>query len=757
MLINAENRYQRQDIHPASARPPEDGVSADLLAVRAELASGSMRRLGMQNLDLDSDLQLLTGEDALWVVLRWRGRAGAALRAAHCPGGIQRFSTRRTKDGWVIRLSSLFGIQQTMVVLVSTNPLLLRVTTHLTPSLPLRPVRSPRDLYLLGPGDDPLAAGGRVEAAQRGLNSGLCFFRLDNLGPGFGLYFQNLTALNDYFRMTGTTPDTAVGGRWPELGYRAPETKAGPLPTASTVTLSDAFLGLDRNTGADEPDMALSFLRLLAATVRQLDMAGPDFRDWPARAGKTLRDLEEAPEASERHFGHRYIRPYTNAEPPDSMVQNALISGLDDYARWRGEPVPLRAELSAGLDRFHDRHLGMLRRYLPDVGDQKNANAVDSWYLYHPLLNLGQLAVAGDDRARRLFMRALRYAIRAARHFRYRWPIHFDARDFRVIEAARGDGYGQTDVGGLYACVMLLAHELTGDRCCLEEAAKAVDAARGLGFNLNYQANLTAWGAAACAGLWRATGQADYLHQSYMYLASFLHNCCIWESDIGHARHYRNFLGATALHDASYMAIYECSDSFRAFRQYLHDGDTALDPDARMLVAEYCRHALDRAWFYYPDALPINALADTQRNGHIDHHRSFPLEDLYLDGRPAGAVGQEVYGAGAAFIFTAHAFHRLHDASFTLFCDHFLSRFQTGEDHSISFHLLGGQDRRARLRLIADPGRTLPTLTVLAGDGTPVQPGDAGDGYVEFTIPACGRIAIAWATDAREKQEEAAL
>ncbi|MBP7334880.1 hypothetical protein [Niveispirillum sp.] len=756
MLIETADRYGKQDTHPATTRPPEEGVSADLLSLRAELAAGDMRLLGMQDLDMDSDLQVLSGKDALWVVLRSRGRAGAALRAAHCPGGIQRLSTRRTRDGWVIALSTLFGAQQTTVAVVCPTPLLLRVTTRLTPSLPLRPARSPRDLYLLGPGDDPMAAGGRVEAAQRGMNGGLCFFRLDNLGPGFGLYFQNLTALNDYFRQTGTKPDTVVGGHWPELGYRAPETRTGPLTTAVTLTLSDAFLGLDRNAGADEGDMALSFLRLLAATVRQLDGPPPTFRDWPSRARWTLDDLDQAPEATEMHFGHRYIRPYTNAEPPDSMVQNAVIAALDDYARWRGEAVPLRAELAAGLEQFHDKRLSMFRRYLPDVGQQKNADTVDSWYLYHPLLTLGQLAVAGDDQARRLFTRSLRYAIRAARHFGYRWPIHFDARDFSVVTATREDGYGQTDVGGLYACVMLLAHELTGDRCCLDEAAKAVDAARGLGFNLNYQANLTAWGAAACAGLWRATGRDDYLRQSYVYLASFLHNCCLWESEIGHARHYRNFLGVTALHNASYMAIYECSDSFRAFRQYLQDGNTALDPDARMLAAEFCRHALDRAWFYYPDALPTDALADKQRNGHIDRNRSFPLEDLYLDGRPAGEVGQEIYGAGAAFIFAAHAFHRLDDAPFTLFCDHFLSRLQSGEDHSVSFHLLGGQDRRALLRLISNDGRELPVITILAGDGTPVQPGNTGDGYSEFTIPACGRIAIAWATDTHPTEKEAA-
>jgi hypothetical protein len=147
--------------------------------------------------------------------------------------------------------------------------------------------------------------------------------------------------------------------------------------------------------------------------------------------------------------------------------------------------------------------------------------------------------------------------------------------------------------------------------------------------------------------------RAVYLEQSYVYLGSFFHNCEIWESELELAEHYRNFLGATCLQDAPYMAIYECFDSFAAFERYLNDSGPDLEPAARMLIAEYCKYALDRAWYYYPDALPPEAISPEQRetNGHVDRKLSFPLEDLYPDGQLAGQVGQEIYGAGAAFIF----------------------------------------------------------------------------------------------------------
>jgi hypothetical protein len=155
--------------------------------------------------------------------------------------------------------------------------------------------------------------------------------------------------------------------------------------------------------------------------------------------------------------------------------------------------------------------------------------------------------------------------------------------------------------------------------------------------------------------LWSITNDETYLRQSYVYQASFFHNTVIWEAEIEHACHYRNFLGVTALHDAPYMAMNECFDSFAAFERYLKDSGPDLDPAARLLLCEYCRHALDRAWFYYPDALPAEAIASEQgeHNGHVDRTLSFPLEGLYVDGQPAGQVGQEIYGCGGAFVSPA--------------------------------------------------------------------------------------------------------
>lgn len=756
--------------HTPVASERDAGVSPEVLLLRHELRSGRMRQLGTLALG-ELAIEVRAGHDAIWLIVRREGRGGLAQRAAYLPAGCGdvRVTRRRAGEAMRIRARSAIGVHRIAVRLTEGAIPVLRVTTSLEPAAPLLPSFVPRDLYPLGARDDPSDAQGRVEAAQRGLNSGAIYFRVEKPAFGSVLYFQNLSALNPFFRATGTKPDGAVGGVWPELGYLLPTPAqqglppCDPLPAGEETVLSDALLAFHREAAGREQDMSRRYLSLLGATVAAIDMPRCDFHDWPERAERTLEDLSRSPKASIRHYGHLYLHPYTSAEYPDSMVQLSVLAAIRDYEVWSGHKVKLGAELAAGLGKFYDPRLKTLRRYLPNVGKDKDRFAVDSWYLYHPLSQLGRLAIDGDAQARTLFDRSIGYGIKAARHFGYKWPIQYDVRNFKVLQESRDDcGHGQTDVGGIYAYVMLQAFELSDEKSFLDEAHAAIDAAEGMRFELNYQANLTAWGAAACMRLWRITDEETYLRQSYVYLASFFHNCAIWESGIGHARHYRNFLGATALHDAPYMALYECFDSFAAFERYLKDSGPDLDPAVRFLLSEYCRYALDRAWFYYPDSLPPDALSPKQRegNGHVDAALSFPVEDLYVDGQPAGQVGQEVYGSGAAFVYASRCFHKVANAPFTLFCDHFLLASERPADRALSFQLGGSQGRFAQLELLRAGAERLPAFTVAAADGTRIRPVRRTPDRVSYQVPADGHFTLAWdgtkrgrARSKRSKQE----
>lgn len=727
-------------------------ASAATISLSAELASG-MRRISEIELG-DRTVEVAAGQDSVWAIVRRAGRGGLALRIAHCGGSCKKVAKQRPRRDELLRLKveSAIGTQTVIIRSDDISLLLLRVTTTLTPAIPLLVPYFPRDLYPLGVNDDPMTSVGRVEAAQRGLNTGLCYFHLDEPAFGSVLYFQNFTALNEYFAATDTKPDGAVGGEWPELGYlppTPPQSGTPPtnaIPAGHSTTMSDTILVFHDEAASSEQGSARRFLQLLGAAYRQLEPPETQYRDWVARADRTLQDLQTAPEATIRHYGHTYLHPYTAAEYPDVMVQMAIISPLRNYADWTRRPIPFCKALENSLVKFHDRELKTMRRYLPNVGKDKDKLAVDSWYLYHPLLNLGHLALAGDERANRLFNGSLDFAVKAARHFDYAWPIQFKIDSFDVIvEARNDDGLGQTDVGGIYAYVMVQAYELTGEQEYLIEARKAIDAARDMRFELNYQANLTAWGAAACMRLWRITDAEYYLHQGYVYLASFLHNCVIWESEIANAAHYKVFLGATCLHDAPYMAIFECFDSFAAFEQYLKDSGPDLDPAARLLISEYCKYALDRAWYYYPDALPADALAiDGIRNGHIDSKLSFPVEDLYVDGQPAGQVGQEVYGAGAPFVFASRSFHNVEGAPFRIFCDHFPVTNERTSERSLTFGLDGGHAREAVFTLVRLTRGSLAKVGLRSIGGEAIRPHRRGRDLVEYRVPASGEVSLRW-------------
>ena len=735
---------------PISERNAVPGASLCVLTLREELKGKRMRTIGQFDL-AGRAVTVALGRDSLWAIIR-RDGARLAVRTAYAPGGLKA-RRLRAKPGEVLRvgLTSAIGRHVVSFTPVTDELPLIRITTRLIPAEDLLVPHLPRDLYPLGPNDDPLDARGNVEAAQRGLNSGLLYWRIDGDTPGSLLYMQNLTALNPYYNATNTKPDGAVGGEWPELGYLPPTPPqsgtppVNPLRKGEEVTLSDALIVFHKDAPESETHSARLFLQMLGSAYRLLDKPRSEFRDWPDRAERTLHDIATAPAATIEHYGHTYIHPYTDAEYPDSMVQVTLLSSIHDYGKWLGKDVPMRARLAAGLDRFFDPRLGSIRRYLPNVGDDKNADEVDSWYLYHPLLGLGHMALDGDKQARRLFEGSLDFAIKAARHFDYKWPIQYNVTDFAVITEARGDtSLGQTDVGGIYAYVMLVAYELTSEPRFLAEARAAIDAAEGMRFELNYQANLTAWGAAACMRLWRITNQERYLQQSYVYLASFFHNTAMWESQIGAARHYRNFLGATALHDGPYMALYECFDSFAALERYLKDGGPDLDSAARLMVSDYCRYAIDRAWFYYPDALPKALLCGEPRNGHIDTALSFPLEDLYVGGDIAGQVGQEIYGAGAAFVFASRTFHHVDGAPFDLFCDLFLLSSDRTSDTALAFQLGGDPSGWANLSLVRNGRRPLPRIGVSPEPGGAARGKRHGKDRIDYVVPANARIRLHW-------------
>jgi hypothetical protein len=187
----------------------------------------------------------------------------------------------------------------------------------------------------------------------------------------------------------------------------------------------------------------------------------------------------------------------------------------------------------------------------------------------------------------------------------------------------------------------------------------------------------------------------------------------------------------------------ECSESFLAFQSYLHDSGPDLLPAAHTLIDEYCRFAIDRAWFYFPDTRPAELIPESPRNGRIDRELSFPVEDLYVDGQQPGQVGQEIYGGGAAFIFASQAFHRIDGAPFELFCDSFVFGWDRPTKRSAIMTLAGSEANKAMLVLSPSKGKRIGNVSLTLADGRKPK-ARREDGKLFFTVPADAGVTLSW-------------
>lgn len=193
----------------ATAEPP--AVSAHLLALRDLLRDDPAPLTEFVVGELS--VAVHASGDSVFAVVR-RARGGLAIRAAYIAAPFDcEVVPAQADEAARLRITSTMG--EHVVSFRADRDTLerLRIVTDFTPARAMVLPFAPRDLYPLGRGDDPLRAKGNVEASQRGINTGLLYFRIDE--PAFGnvLYVQNLTASNPYSARPAPSRAKASAGR----------------------------------------------------------------------------------------------------------------------------------------------------------------------------------------------------------------------------------------------------------------------------------------------------------------------------------------------------------------------------------------------------------------------------------------------------------------------------------------------------------------------------------------------------------------
>jgi hypothetical protein len=701
------------------------------------------------------DIKVHNLSNALWIAVTCPKGAQVVLRPAYAPHDYLRLDRIvKNADGITINLLTGMGRYRVKVQLPDMEKPLLRYTTTFEGNQPLLVPFWPRDMVVTGPDDSEHDPKGKVYVSQVGTRSGLQYFSMDEPASGAALYFQNLTALNDYAQATETSLGNTVGGSWPEIGFALPPTlKEKPIPAHQKMVLSDAFIAFSPENPKDEMALARQFINLLADVYLHLPKPATEYYDWPGMVDKGLHDLEFShgcwSHAAEQDYLNAYVADY--ATPPELMVQMAVLLPLTDYYDWCQTDLPAIKKIQNGLDAFYSKELKTVVRFLPALADelsgeeeQLHPNVMDSWYLHHPLLNLGRLAIRGDKQAKKLFLGSLDFTIRVAHHFDYQWPVMYNMETLEVVKAETQPGKGgEKDVAGLYALVMLHAWQLTKDDKYLREAKKAAKTLQGKGFELFYQANNTSFGANAMLWLYKETKEKVYLDLAYLCLANIFKNFQLWECNYGYAKDYPTFFAMFPLNDAPYTAAYEEQEVFAAFHNFLlYAENEEILPSVAMLVPEFLKYVVNRAPYYYPPNLPKEMLSAEVKTGQVDHKLWIAIEDIHDGWEQSGTVGQEVYGAGVAFGIIPRHFYKVPGEDFMIYLDYPTAEFKHRKG-SVSFKVKGDERLTCRMLMINTGKKKLPAITVKTGT-TELKHKALKDGNIEYAVNGNQKVKVNW-------------
>jgi len=704
------------------------------------------------------EFRVYASKDSLWIAATGPSEGKILFRAAFCPGKAPEVQECQVQDNGVdILLRTAIGDMRVEISLMEEEHPILHYHTQLTPYTDLFIPFWPRDIIIAGTDGNTDNTIGRVHMKQMGTRSGHLFFSLAYPKTGSVLYLQNLTALGDYNELTTTSAKDVVGGDWPELGFSLPATNTKPMPAGRTVTISDAFVAFDTQTAANEAELVKQFLDMLASVYLQLPHPETVYRHWPDILGKGLYDLTNNHGCWTQINGKKYLNAYLcdYRTPPEIMVQLAVLLPLLEYSEWSGKQLEAIDTVQQTLADFYNPELKTVMRWLPAAehwleGEQEEQKApltMDSWYLHHPLLNLSRLAKKGNEQAHQLLIESIDYAINVAHHFGYKWPVFYKMDTLEVVKAETAPGKGgEKDVAGLYAHVMLQAWEITGNQKYFDEARKAADTLKGLGFDLFYQVNNTAFAAKAMLILWKETRDETYLDLSYVCIANILRNAQLWECNYGHGKHFPNFFSVFPLNDAPYTAPYEEVEVFASFHEYLRLAEGApVRKSVRLLLNEYIRYLVHRACFYYPPMLPKEMLKETPTTGELQPDLWLVLEDLHDGWEQSGEVGQEVYGAGNAFGVVPRHYFRVPDAGFMLFADYQVTNFQLAGSKCVTFDIQGDPRLSCRIVILKVKSDPLPAFK-FAIEGKPVSLRGklTPDGHPEYEINGGRHVTIEW-------------
>jgi hypothetical protein len=555
--------------------------------------------------------------------------------------------------------------------------------------------------YVPSRADGPM--GLRRIAGQSWSASGLAHV----VAPGLGtaLYFQNYTALNTLFERCHTTPRFWVSASAKTFGFPNPLDTRATFPADVPVVLSDAWLYLapaeDHGAPQNNERDATRFLQGLAAIFARLpDKPETQWLDWPKLARHSLQDLYNG-ECWASWENGIYLKSYvgTVGASPQLTGMQDVIGPLLAFLNQTGEGRDMYNRLRAEIPHFWSEKRGSILMFANDP----NSN----WWSIEQMVGVCRAALNGDADAKAYCLKSGPAIIRLAQDSHYGFQHFTEYKDLIMNEK---------EFTGVFLLYMMQLYELSGDMTFVDEAKKAAEQIASWDYST---AKLASFDAMACEGLARlfeATKDQRYLRISEIPLAGLLRNAWLWQCAYGHANGYSTFFGFNS--DASGVDYITAADQHQVWyslSQYYVRADSALSGSARYLTGEALRYIPQVAWYTYPTNLPPESL---HRGVPFWHSKNLyalaiPVEDLNDGWRKNGSVGQELYGAGAAFEFASRAYVRVPEAGVLVYCEYPILKTDWDAGHkTLTVQVGGSPDQIVKFEIRRDTAATNGTPAV---------------------------------------------
>ena len=207
----------------------------------------------------------------------------------------------------------------------------------------------------------------------------------------------------------------------------------------------------------------------------------------------------------------------------------------------------------------------------------------------------------------------------------------------------------------------------------------------------------------------------------------------------------RTFMGLPPLHNAPYIAFLEEGEVLAALQTWQKILGDDVPKGMVLLLAEYQKHLLSQARYYFPSELPPELIAPKPKESSISRRLPIPIEGLGPAKDKAGTVGQAVYAAGAAFILATHCWHRPRGVPMTLFCSYPVTLMEYEGNRttgSLKVHISGSPALSCDLRVFT-PKNSKADLQLNRAGKRCCWDAKGPDGW-SATVPGGTTITIIW-------------